>query len=394
MIKNKNMRKLLVKDTLQCLLLSVILFFILSLIVINASFFNPFVKVVKDFSFLDVYYAENFNDDKTINTDIVVINVEDRDRFEISLLLESVIKAKPKVVGVDLIFKELKEPYSDSLLASHLKHEKVIQAFVLDEDTNIYNHSNFRTNNEGFVNFNFDNQESVIREFVGIHNKGNKQYLAWSALVAKMAIGDSIWEQRKYSKHLKGNTPIKYFGRNDSFMIFSYDEYMAQANKAMIKDKIVVLGYVGSPTGNIYNVEDKHFTPLNAVTSGKSIPDMFGAVVNANIISMLINDSFLYRISNFWIIVMTLFFNFFLVMYYIKLDKKDKLGARTGRKIAVVCFSVFLVGISFLIFKVGVILEVAPIIAFSVFTASVVKYYKHFINRINKKIPWKSYLLD
>lgn len=390
-MKISKTRKLLIKDTILCNLLSLFLVAILSIVIVNISFFNPFVKVIKDFSFLDVYYAENLGSNPTINPDIILINIEHRDRFEIAQLLEEVIKQEPKIVGTDLLFKEEKEPFSDSLLANNLKNEKIVQAYIIENNETIYNHSTFRNNNEGFVNLNFINQESVIRNFTGIYEKDNTQ-LAWNTKIAKLVIGDSVWKERNYDKHLKGNTPITYLGNYTSFLHFGFDEFLLSSNKEILKEKIVLLGYLGDPTGNIYDVEDKHFTPLNKVTAGKSIPDMFGLVVHANIINMLLKNDFLYRISNFWIGVITLFCNFFLIMYFIILDKTDKLGARTKSKLAFFIFTIIITGIALALFNLGILLKVAPIIAITAFSVSVVKYYKHLIKYLQTKTTWKSYI--
>lgn len=392
MPKLNKCNKLLIKDTILCSLLAYLLIFLFSFIVLNLSFFNPFIKVVKDFSFLDVYYAENFSENKTINTDIVLINIEHRNRFEIAQLLEEILAHNPKVIGVDLIFKERKESFSDSLLAVNLKNKKIVQAYILNQDSIINNDSYFNNNFAGFVNLNFDNQETVVREFVGIQEFKNTKYASFAAQITRKAIGETLWNSKNYSKHLKGNTTIKYHGKHDSFLTFGYHQFLNETNKKIIKNKIVLLGYIGVPTGNIYDVEDKHFTPLNAVTAGKSIPDMFGVTIHANIINMLLKDDFLYRISNFWIVVIAIIFNFFLIRYFIILDKTDKLGARTKRKIIVFLFSILLAGISLWLFQFGIILKVTPIIAVIVFSAGVVKYYKHLVKFIKTKIKWESYI--
>ncbi|MGB1308208.1 MAG: CHASE2 domain-containing protein [Oceanihabitans sp.] len=363
-----------------------------SFIVINLSFFNPFLKVVKDFSFLDVYYAENFSDTKSVNPNIVLINIEHKDRFEIAMLLEEVMQQKPKVVGVDMIFKEEKEAFSDSLLASQLQNNTIVQAYILEKKESIYSHKKFQNNTKGFVNLNFDNQESVVREFVGMHELNSKEHVSWAAQITKLAVGDSTWNARNYKKHLKGNTAIIYKGKYDSFLTLGYDEFMSQVDKNIINNKIVLLGYIGDPTGDIYDVEDKFFTPLNPVTAGKSIPDMFGVVIHANIINMLLKNDFLYRISNFWVYLLAFICNFFLVRYFLILDKTDKLGARTKRKIIVFIFSVVIGGIALWLFRYGIILKVTPIIAFTVFSAGVVKYYKHLIKFIQTKTKWESYI--
>src|SRR6185436_15657522 len=50
----------------------------------------------------------------------------------------------------------------------------------------------------------------------------------------------------------------------------------------LLKDKIVLLGYVNLEDPN--DIEDKKFTPMNHKFYGKQHPDMFGVIVQANII--------------------------------------------------------------------------------------------------------------
>jgi CHASE2 domain-containing sensor protein len=59
----------------------------------------------------------------------------------------------------------------------------------------------------------------------------------------------------------------------------------------MIKDKIVIFGYLGSYLGDP-SWSDKFYTPLNKKLAGKANPDMFGAVVHANIVSMIMNEDY------------------------------------------------------------------------------------------------------
>ncbi len=59
----------------------------------------------------------------------------------------------------------------------------------------------------------------------------------------------------------------------------------------MIKDKIVIFGFLGEYLGDP-SWDDKFYTPLNKKLAGKANPDMFGAVVHANIVSMILNEDY------------------------------------------------------------------------------------------------------
>ncbi len=57
-----------------------------------------------------------------------------------------------------------------------------------------------------------------------------------------------------------------------------------------LKGKIALLGYAND---NPNDIEDKKFTPMNAKFAGKSVPDMNGIVVHANIISMALDGNYI-----------------------------------------------------------------------------------------------------
>lgn len=57
-----------------------------------------------------------------------------------------------------------------------------------------------------------------------------------------------------------------------------------------LKDKIVLLGYVDQKAPEII---DMFYTPLNAQYAGRTYPDMYGVVVHANIISMLLHGNYI-----------------------------------------------------------------------------------------------------
>src|SRR5690606_13240589 len=59
-----------------------------------------------------------------------------------------------------------------------------------------------------------------------------------------------------------------------------------------IKDKVVIFGYLGAELGDP-SWTDRFYTPLNQVLAGKSNPDMFGVVIHANIVSMILHGEYI-----------------------------------------------------------------------------------------------------
>ncbi|TDT46496.1 CHASE2 domain-containing sensor protein [Maribacter spongiicola] len=381
------------RDGLINTILSLIVCYLLSFLFLNISFFNPLTKALQDFSFLDVYYSERLNENQKVNPNIVLINVEHKSREEIGVALKELLKAKPKVVGFDIILKDFKKTAEDTLLAFNLNDKRVINSLVITEQNLISNHPFFTFKNKpGFVNFNFENQNSVIRDFDSEKYVFKGKHESFSVILAREYLPERLWDTYKLDKKLEGSRVINYQGNLNHFLNMSIDDFMALNDKSIVKEKIVLFGYLGAPTGNVYDIEDKHFTPLNSITSGKSIPDMFGVVIHANIIAMIISNSFMHKIQTFWILILTFLFSFLASIYFIWLNKKLKISYRTVRKTVLFVFTILLVWVTLLLFKAGIVLNSTPIIVVTVFSAGFIKFYKHLVRWLNTKTKFKSYL--
>jgi CHASE2 domain-containing sensor protein len=70
----------------------------------------------------------------------------------------------------------------------------------------------------------------------------------------------------------------------------------------VFKDKIVLVGYLGNDEWNM-PMKDKFYTPLNEQYAGRSLPDMYGLVIHANIIAMMLNGDYSFEMPG-WITFM------------------------------------------------------------------------------------------
>ncbi|RLD28380.1 MAG: hypothetical protein DRI75_06805 [Bacteroidetes bacterium] len=389
----KRKTKLLIKDAFLSTILSCFLLFILAFTFINVRFFNPLHKAFADFSFLDVYYAYELYDTPQINTDIILVNIENKNRFEIAQLLQAVIDGQPKTIGFDIILEEQKEPlFVDSMLTRLLNHEHVITSFDILKDGVIFNHTSFgKTEKSAFINFNFDDNTSVIREFIGNTEVEGENRLSFAVQIAKHYMGEN-WQTYNYDKKLNTIQTIKYSGNYKAFQYLDSDDFLDYEKKTILKNKIVILGYLGDPTGNTEDIQDKFFTPLNKIIAGKSDADMFGIVIHANIINMLINGDMLYKVSNLWLGIFTFLAMFFSTMFYLKINKKYKISYRTRKQIFQFVISIFILTLSLWLYKHNIVLKPVIIIIGIIIAGSYFKYYKHLIRYIKTKRKWKSYL--
>ena len=66
----------------------------------------------------------------------------------------------------------------------------------------------------------------------------------------------------------------------------------------IIEGKVVMFCYLGRWLGDRESFEDKFYTPLNETYIGRAFPDMYGGVVHANIISMILNRDYIVDMSD------------------------------------------------------------------------------------------------
>lgn len=384
--------KLLHKDAFFCMLFSFGVIGIASLLLINLSIFNPFTNAFKDFSFLDIFYSEKMGEEYPVNQDIILINVEHRDRFELAELLSLLQKQQPKAIGVDLIFKDRKEEFSDSLLKIQLNKPNVINSYAYVSGNLVERHPYFKVNNtsEGYSNINFDRDEGVVRR---VHfQQNNFKNLGFSVAIAKQAFPKNEFETLK--PKINKSKRIKYFGNQNHFLTFGFDEVLASKSHPVMKDKILLLGYLGVPLNNVFDVEDKHFTPLNEVAVGKSIPDMNGVVIHANILEMLIKKDFISEVSWWILLLLTVIMTYFSLLFFLKLNKRKKVRYAITKKIVQLLFTVVFLYIALYALQFDIYLRAAPIIAIVLLSVACIPLYLIFLNFLKSKFKWKSYMLE
>ncbi len=388
MISEKN--RLLWRDSFICTILTIIVSGILLLIFVNLNVLDPFYKAFKDFSFTDLYYSR-IDKNQKIDTDIIVVNLGNSDRFIIAQAIEKIQQNKPKAIGLDAVFKEQKNTFTDSILKSVLvKYDNIITSYYFDEDTLVTNHKYFEKENatEGFINMNFSNDDAVIREFLGLKKPENKLSFAVQVALKSGRLKESD------IKKLNENIPINYFGGLDSFLTFDIEELLELESIPSIENAIVLFGYLGTPTGNPFDIEDKHFTPLNKTFVGRSSPDMFGVLLHANILKMLTTNNFISKVPKWLVYLIALICSFFTIMLGMKLYKRSELIYDILIKIIQLVISVVLLYLALLLLKLNIYIFITPVLVLTVFGLEMIDFYVYLLDYLKKRFKWQSYLLN
>lgn len=382
-------KKLLWRDSFLCTLLTLLVSGILLLLIVNLSVLNPFYKAFNDFSFTDMYYSKLFNDEDVFK-DVIIVNVKQSDRFIIAQAIEKVQEQQPKVVGLDVVFRDLKNPFVDSILKTTLhKHSNIVTSYFLENDSVISNHNYFKHDKdiEGYINMNFSNQDAVIRDFIGI--KDTELY----SFATQLALESGKLKEEKLLK-LKERIPINYKGNQSSFLSFDIDELMELESIPAMKNAIVIFGYLGTPIGNNYDIEDKHFTPLNEKYAGRSTPDMFGVVIHANIVKMLSSNNFVKKVPKVLIYCIAIICCFLTVMFGMRLYRRSSLAYDVLIKFIQLVISIILVYLALQLLKLNIYIFITPILVLTLFGLEMIDFYVYLVDYLKKRFKWDSYLLD
>lgn len=286
---------------------------LLSLVILNFSIFDPFTEAFHDFTLTDLYYNKVQDKNKIYNKNLVLINVENKSRKELAYLLQQIQGGDPKVVALDIIFAQQQND-DDSLLQQVFNtHDNYVFGYAADfehEQSSVYTNPFFSKQKDGYINVAGEHAEfSTIRYYYPF----NKKQEAFTSSILKK-FNQNIYRQLKQRKNKK--TEIHYYGNLANFNYFDFDDVMtAGFDVSQLKGKIVLLGFLGIPSqrNTIQLDEDKLFTPLNARLSGRSYPDMYGSVIHANILRMILEDDHI-RVIPKWLTAVLSFILIWLVL--------------------------------------------------------------------------------
>ena len=309
------------------------LYGILQLNAFNA--FDPLGQAIGQMELSDIAFSRFREGEPTPDENVTIVNIGNLSRGEIGDQIRNIVHFKPRVIALDIIFScELKDSvncpqaydiesnlnFYSAIAEAEQQGVKVVMAEKLHQtkglveqygDIDVYDsieHTDdlLRGNSfEGFVNLITDatHQEDVkeCREINPVINVNGKPELAFSVMTAK------AFDEEKARKFLergnavevinyRGNTPDPYGASTYSGRYQFLDVYQALDTGSfsgdMIRDKIVIFGFHGEDQFD-RSWEDKFFTPLNQEYAGRARPDMYGVVVHANTVSMILKEDYI-----------------------------------------------------------------------------------------------------
>lgn len=314
---------------------------------------DPVGAALSDMELTDITFSQ-LRDDPDIDENIVIVNIGPLDRKGIAQQIMILNQYEPKVIGIDIFFDcnglpydtincpPLKDVLGNELLSMAIANvenivmvTKLVQSDSLESlglEEEIYD-SLRRSDDrfligayEGFANLEteaeFQDDFKACRRMPPLRYVNNEKlhafsvqmaYLYDSAKTERFLARNNEWETINY----RGNI-MDVFGRTNypnMFYALDWDDVLYENFfPELIKDKIIIMGSLGNDFWDT-SWDDKFFTPLNKKYAGKTNPDMYGVVVHANVVSMIINEDYIDEIADWQETILAIVLCFLNIMF-------------------------------------------------------------------------------
>ncbi len=308
------------------------------------SEFDTIGKAFADTELTDFVFAK-LRPDPTVDERIVLVNFGELGRREVASMIQIINKYKPRVVATDALYNcegglrdtincpQLLDTLGNLMLSDAIKEsnrfvmgEKLMQTKLLGKTDNNEIDSLelpdpiFKDySDQGFVTIptdaTYQEDAKIARTIIPQMMVKGKRELAFSTRIAMSY--DSLMTE-KYLERNKEEEIINFRGnievlqlrvsslKNDDtgtsnfatmFSVIDYEDLLRENfDSLFFKDKIVMIGFLGKFLG-APSWEDKFYTPLNKKIGGRANPDMFGLVVHANAVAMILNQDFVNELT-------------------------------------------------------------------------------------------------
>lgn len=294
----------------------------------NFDFLSPVSQALGDFDLTDMVFSRFRDDDRRMtDSSIVLVNVGDVDRATLALMIENIGRQRPAAVGIDVFFRSSRDAEGDDalemalaacpsvVLATKLDHRKaavpetttdvVIGDATAASDDDVADHElqafevmetslpRFTAHTAGgFANLIVDESAgaATCREVSLREPYRGRDMASFALRLAELA--EPSKAARARARPLRPEV-VNYLGDERSFTRLDVDQVTdPTADLSMLRDRIVIMGYMGRWLGDSTSIEDKFFTPLNDAYVGRSLPDMYGVVIHANVLSMILREDY------------------------------------------------------------------------------------------------------
>lgn len=334
------------------------------------SAFDPISQALTDFEITD-YAFSALRPDPKVDERIVIVNLAPS-RREMAQQINVIRQFNPRVIGIDSFFNcegnlydsincpALKDTLGNLLLGNAINEagNVVLVSKLLQKDAtakakaiDVYDSLEFsdpifkeKARRNAYANLvteaNFQEDVKLCRKFTPKMDVNGKIEYAFAVGMAMEY--DSVKTKRFLARDIedelinyRGNVEIQQVklknlqgldlsstNFNAMFYAVDWDKLLAgEVASDLLKDRIVIMGFMGNYFGET-TVVDKYFTPINKKVAGRAFPDMFGVVVHANILAMILNEDYIDELADWQKYFIAFLVCLLTVALFIFIDKK------------------------------------------------------------------------
>ncbi len=304
---------------------------------------DPIGDAFSDMEFTDIYFSQLL-DDPIADQDIVLVNIAFESRASIAMMVDSISQHNPAVIGVDTFFDFPKEDTLGDmmLMESFGRVENLVLVTQLFYNLETDEFDSIRTSWPWFT-WNSDSAHANLVTDAGVQEDlkmcrtftpvltmadGTEQQAFAVRLASYFAPEkvDRFLETAREEEIINYRGNVLDYGATKFGTKFAaldvQDVFLGNYVPEMIEGKVVIFCYLGNYLGDRESLQDKYFTPLNEVYIGRALADMFGGVVHANIVSMILNEDYIFYLTDTEIWVLTIFVLFLNIMIFSWIYKK------------------------------------------------------------------------
>jgi CHASE2 domain-containing sensor protein len=237
----------------------------------------------------------------------------------------------------------------------------------------------------GYVNF-IGEEQGTIRHYSPLEKVKDQSYLSFTSALLKLT--DSVAFQQLAARK-RSVEDIHYQRKVHQYLTVEGEDLLAEnIEPSVLTNKIVLVGYLNEDPNDI---EDKHFTPMNPSFAGKASPDMNGLVIHANILSMLLDKTFIKKVPAVLNWTVTLLIAWLHMALFMKYYLEDHIWFHLVAKLAQVVSAIFFVYLSLVLYhSFSLKLDMKLAIIIIILAIDVIYFYEAFAIWMNKKIGFKT----
>lgn len=321
------------KYRLQIILGPIFLFLVLYLFPILFSFeyMKPLRHALSDFDITDLGIQLGQTDEVKFSDEIVVINTQEFNKKKLYYVLEEILYSNPKVIGIlDVVtekgyteynekIRELFDDFQNVVFASELKYfnpnydaytsiNRSWGGFLLKTHTGYTN-----------ISYGLDKRYNTVRTFRPLVKAGGEKEYSFAVKVASQYNPKAV--ERLIERDYKTEIIDYTINRKSVYHLSAAQVLQGEYAEDLFEDKIILIGMAPFDSPTKY-LDHMCFTPLSKSDDGKPLPDMYEIEVQANIINMILNESYYSQLSEFIIILLTIIVVYlnFIAFYYIAVN--------------------------------------------------------------------------